>query len=137
MSDEKHDPAREPALRTFLDHVDVVVTVHGYGRQGYWTRLLLGGGNRRLAAHCAGHLRARLPAYEVVDDLAAIPKELRGQHPANPVNLPPAGGVQLELPPRVRGTSPLWGDWEGPELNPHTQALVDGLAGAAKAWATG
>jgi phage replication-related protein YjqB (UPF0714/DUF867 family) len=131
------DPDASPSLRAFIDHVDVVVTVHGYGRQGFWTRLLLGGGNRQLAGHVAGHLRGRLPAYEIVDDLDAIPKELRGRHPANPVNLPPGGGVQLELPPRVRGTSPLWGDWEGPGLNPHTQALVDGLAEAARTWPKG
>ena len=51
--------------------------------------------------------------------------------PSNPVNLPPGGGVQLELPPRVRGTSPLWWDWEGPGLTPHTEPLVEGLAAAA------
>ena len=33
--------------------------------------------------------------------------ELRGLHPSNPVNVPPGGGVQLELPPRVRGLGPV------------------------------
>jgi len=28
------DPAHSPALATFLDHVDVVITIHGYGRKG-------------------------------------------------------------------------------------------------------
>ena len=37
-------------LDGFLDHVDVVVTVHGYGRDGMFTSLLLGGRNRDLAA---------------------------------------------------------------------------------------
>ena len=37
-------------LDAFLDHVDVVVTVHGYGRDGMFTSLLLGGRNRALAA---------------------------------------------------------------------------------------
>ena len=32
------------------------------------------------------HLRAGLPGYTVVDDLDAIPRELRGVHRANPVN---------------------------------------------------
>ena len=26
------------------------------------------------------------------------------------------GGVQLELPPRVRGLGPVWADWNGPGL---------------------
>jgi len=116
------------ALGAFLDHVDIVITVHGYGRMGLWATLLLGGTNRELATHVGGHLRNHLPAYEIRTELEEIPKELRGQHPLNPVNLPPRGGVQLELPPRIRGTSPLFWDWEGPELNPHSQALVDALA---------
>jgi phage replication-related protein YjqB (UPF0714/DUF867 family) len=119
------------ALGAFLDHVDIVITVHGYGRMGLWATLLLGGTNRELATHVGGHLRSHLPAYEIRTELEEIPKELRGQHPLNPVNLPPRRGVQLELPPRIRGTSPLFWDWEGPELNPHSQALVDALALAA------
>ena len=53
------DPAVSPALARFLDHVDVVVTIHGFGREGYWATLLLGGQNRELADHVGGHLRAR------------------------------------------------------------------------------
>jgi phage replication-related protein YjqB (UPF0714/DUF867 family) len=64
----------------------------------------------------------------------AIPKELRGLHAANPVNLPRQQGVQIELPPRVRGSSALWADWEGPGRVPHTQQLIDGLAAAATTW---
>lgn len=128
------DPAVSPALQSFLDHVDIVVTVHGFGRQGYFTSLLLGGRNRELAHHVGGHLREVLPAYDIVTDLDEIPRDLRGQHSANPVNLPRLQGVQIELPPRVRGSSPLWWDWEGPGLTPHTQALVDGLAAAATSW---
>jgi phage replication-related protein YjqB (UPF0714/DUF867 family) len=128
------DPAASPRLRAFLDHVEVVVTVHGYGRAGLWTSLLLGGTNRELAEHTGRALRQALPAYDVVDDLDRIPKELRGLHPRNPVNLPVAAGTQLELPPRVRGTSPLWWDWEGTEPCPHTRRLIDGLANAATGW---
>jgi hypothetical protein len=54
----------------------------------------------------------------------------------NPVNLPPQQGVQIELPPRVRGTTPLFWDWEGPGLTPHTQALVEGLVDAVTTWPT-
>ncbi|HMC67704.1 MAG TPA: poly-gamma-glutamate hydrolase family protein, partial [Mycobacteriales bacterium] len=102
-------PADSERLAAFLDHVDVAVAVHGYGAEGYWTTLLLGGGNRLLAAHVGSALRAELDphGYDVIDDLEAIPPRLRGVHRDNPVNLPRAGGVQLELPPRVRGTSPL------------------------------
>jgi hypothetical protein len=42
--------------------------------------------------------------------------------------------VQIELPPRARGSSPLWWDWEGDGLVPHTEALIAGLADAALAW---
>jgi phage replication-related protein YjqB (UPF0714/DUF867 family) len=122
------------SLADFLDHVEVVITVHGYGRRGLFTTMLLGGGNRDLAAHVAPHLRRALPAYLVEDDIEQIPKELRGLHPKNPVNAPRNSGVQLELPPRVRGTSPLWWDWEGPHPTPHTAALIDGLVNAATTW---
>jgi phage replication-related protein YjqB (UPF0714/DUF867 family) len=128
------DPLHSPQLAAFLDHIDVAITVHGYGREGYWTTLLLGGGNRTLADHVGAHLRAALPAYEIATELERIPLPLRGLNPRNPVNLPQGGGVQLELPPRVRGTSPLWWDWDGPGLNPHTEALIDGLAAAARTW---
>jgi len=130
----KVDPAHSEGLQAFLDHVDVVVTVHGYGREGYWATLLLGGSNRALAEHVGGHLRGYLPAYEIATELERIPKELRGLHPLNPVNLPTQGGAQLELPPRVRGSSPLWWDWEGPGPTPHTEALISGLAEAATTW---
>lgn len=128
------DPAQSSALASFIDHVEVVVTVHGFGRTGYWATLLVGGANRVLAEHVAGPLRRRLPAYEIATDLDRIPAQLRGLHPANPVNLPRGGGAQIELPPRVRGTTPLFWDWEGPGLNPHTESLVEGLAEAALTW---
>lgn len=124
-------PDGSTVLRDFLDHVSTVITVHGFGRRSLLTSVLLGGRNRELARHVAGHLRAHLPAYDIVDDLDHIPVELRGVHERNPVNLPPGGGVQVELPPRARGSSPLWWDWEG-DLVPHTRALIDALAAAAR-----
>lgn len=128
-------PSESDVLASFIDHVEIVVTVHGFGRRALMTSLLLGGQNRELARHLAPHLRRSLPAYEVLDDLDAIPKELRGIHDRNPVNLPPGKGVQIELPPRVRGSSPMWWDWEG-GLTPHTEALIDGLAAGAGSWLT-
>ena len=123
-----------PMLADFLSHVEVVITVHGYGRQGFFTSLLLGGRNRDLADLLGGHLRASLPAYRIITELDEIPGELRGQHEENPVNKPTMSGVQLELPPRVRGSSPLWWDWEGPGLVPHAERLIDALAATARAW---
>jgi phage replication-related protein YjqB (UPF0714/DUF867 family) len=127
-------PAASPSLRRFVDHVDVTVALHGYGREGWWTSLLLGGTNRALAAHIERHLAPALPDYRIVADIDAIPKELRGLHPRNPVNLPVGGGVQVELPPRVRGTTPHWRDWEGPGHCPPVEALVAALADAVTAW---
>ncbi len=119
------DPAESPALGQFLGHVAVVLSVHGYGRDGLFTTLLLGGGDRALAGQVAGHLRSALPGYTVEDDLATIPKALRGLHPDNPVNRT-GGGVQIELPPRIR--------LQGPNADPAArQALVAGLAAAALA----
>ena len=51
-------------LAEFLDHVDIAISLHGYGRIGRGTQLLAGGSNRALAAHLAGHLD--LPGYQVV-----------------------------------------------------------------------
>lgn len=125
---------QSPLLDTFLSHVDIVITVHGFGRKGFFTSLLLGGRNRRLAEHLGGILRTRLPAYRIIDELEEIPQNLRGLHQDNPVNVVEHAGVQLELPPRVRGASPMWWDWEGPGLTPHTESLIDALAQAASTW---
>jgi phage replication-related protein YjqB (UPF0714/DUF867 family) len=122
------------ALDEFIDHVDVVVTVHGYGRWGRFTSLLLGGGNRALATTVGAALVEALPDYEIVTELDDIPRELRGLHPANPVNLPRHGGVQLELPPRVRGLGPKWAHWTSPDPVPPMAALIDALAAVAAAW---
>jgi phage replication-related protein YjqB (UPF0714/DUF867 family) len=127
-------PEQSPALAAFLDHVELAVAVHGFGRQGYFTSLLLGGSNRELAGDMGRRLRARLGHYDVIDDSDAIPADLRGLHPDNPVNRPRRGGAQIELCPRVRGMGPFWEGW-GPGPNPHTAALVDVLAEAATAWA--
>lgn len=125
---------QSPLLNEFLSHVNIVITVHGFGRAGFFTSLLLGGRNRRLAAHVGERLRHHLPAYRIIDDIDEIPGNLRGQHQDNPVNVVEHAGVQLELPPRVRGSSPLWWDWEGPGLTPHTESLITALAESATSW---
>lgn len=128
----RYDPADSPRLAEFLDHVDVGVSLHGYGRIGRSTELLVGGRNRSLAVHLARNVR--IPGYRLVTDLAAIPRELRGQHPDNPVNRPARGGAQLELSARVRGISPrspLPGD-DG--LTAPAWELIEGLVAAARSW---
>ncbi|OBI79833.1 poly-gamma-glutamate hydrolase family protein [Mycobacterium sp. E740] len=119
-------------LAEFLDHVDVAVSLHGYGRVGRSTQLLAGGSNRELAGHLARHVV--VPGYEVVTDLDAIPRELRGLHPDNPVNRVRGGGAQLELTPRVRGISPRSQLPSDDGLTPATSALIRGLVATANSW---
>lgn len=131
------DPQHSAALAAFMDHVDVVITIHGYGRRRLRRHLLLGGRNRDLALHIAGHLRAGLPRrYRVLDDLEAIPRELRGQHVRNPVNRPPSGGVQIELPPSIRWNLREWGwsDHEGVSRTADVGRLIDSLSEAVASW---
>lgn len=138
------DPAQSEKLASFLDHCDVVVAIHGFGMHRRWTDLLFGGSNRTLAEHLALHVRRALPAYRVIDDLDQIPRRLRGLHPDNPCNRTRGGGVQIELPPRVRGLTPMALHYPGPTRPPaerpiprfgHTQDLIEGLVNGAQAWA--
>jgi phage replication-related protein YjqB (UPF0714/DUF867 family)/gamma-glutamylcyclotransferase (GGCT)/AIG2-like uncharacterized protein YtfP len=119
-------------LAEFLDHVDVAVSLHGYGRLGRSTQLLAGGRNRALAEHLARHVV--VPGYQIITDLDAMPRELRGLHPDNPVNRVRGGGTQLELTPRVRGISPRSGLPGDDGLTPATSALVHGLVATAHSW---
>lgn len=126
-------------LAAVIDHVDVVCTIHGYGRDIDKQHLLLGGQNRALASHLAGHLKTRLPAhYPVITELEQIPKELRGIHRRNPVNLPRHQGVQLELPPGVRWNREArdWADADGLEHTDEVRGVIDALAETARDWMT-
>jgi phage replication-related protein YjqB (UPF0714/DUF867 family) len=116
------NPSLSPALSAFLDHVEVVVSVHGYGRRGYSNAVLIGGLNRELATRAAVVLRAAVPSHRFIDELDAIPPTLRGVHPDNPVNLTRRGGIQIELPPTLR-------DGEGAITD--RDALVSALASLA------
>lgn len=119
----RYDPALSDGLRAFLASIDIVISVHGFGgvrdADDRWTTALLGGTNRELAVDLAGALTQALPQYRWIADLDSMPRHLRGLHPANPVNRVAQGGVQLELPPRVRRSGP---DYD---------ALVIALAGVA------
>lgn len=132
LSSARYLAEESERLAEFLAHVEVAVSLHGYGRIGRSTELLAGGRHRELAAHLATHVS--IPGYRVITDLEDIPRELRGMHPDNPVNRVRGGGAQLELPSRVRGLSPrspLPGD-DG--LSPATSALIQGLVAAARTW---
>jgi phage replication-related protein YjqB (UPF0714/DUF867 family) len=124
-----------PALKSFVEHVEIVVSLHGYGglrsSDDRWTTVLVGGGNRPLALELAASLRVALPQYTWLDEIDLIPAHLRGVHPDNPVNGPSGGGVQLELPPRVRGYGHYWRDFTGPGWPSHTVALIETLTAFA------
>ena len=124
-------PAHSYDLRRFVEHCEVVITVHGFGRQGHWDDLLLGGQNRVLADHAGAIMRETLPErYNVVTDIDAIPKSLRGLHPDNPVNQPVEAGMQLELPPGIRGLTPAADKFPAPF--PHLELLIEALARSAR-----
>ncbi len=155
----KMSPDDSDVLATFLAHVDVVVSIHGFGVASLWQAkkralesgddrhlvfahdlpytpdraLLLGGSNRGLAADIAAQLRDTLRGYHPVDDLPLIPRQLRGLHPRNPVNLPKAGGVQIECCPDVRGLGQSWWGKGTPEAPhpPETDCLIEALAAVA------
>lgn len=129
------NPRSSPVLAAFVAHVDIVIAIHGYGRDGLWTSLLLGGTNRNLASDVAQVLVPSLPGYTIIDDLETIPKELRGLHPQNPVNLPRLGGVQIELPPRIRGLTPGAASMERIDgrIAP-TNDLISALVDAVSTW---
>jgi phage replication-related protein YjqB (UPF0714/DUF867 family) len=128
-------PDESEQLTAFVEHVEVVIAVHGYGRDGLWTSLLLGGQNRDLARHLGDHLRAELPDFVVLDHLDAIPNDLAGQHRDNPVNIPKLAGVQLELPPRVRGLTPHAVTMDRTDGRIEwTNALIRALTIAATTW---
>jgi phage replication-related protein YjqB (UPF0714/DUF867 family) len=141
LTSRLHDPAESVQLQTFLAHVDVAISVHGFGRDGFalWIDhdgrlviepygpvvrgrqtgplrgIILGGLNARLL-HAARQLFGqRFAGYQVADERVRL-----GFHPENPVNLPWAHGVQVELPPGLRGI----GDF-GDILVPQDDGIVN------------
>jgi phage replication-related protein YjqB (UPF0714/DUF867 family) len=119
----RYDPEQSAELQAFVSHVDAVISVHGFGglrdADDRWTTALLGGTNRELAHVLGDALDRALPQYRWVRELEEMPAHLRGIHPSNPVNRVRDGGVQIELPPRVRRAGP---DYD---------ALVSALAAGA------
>ena len=124
-----------PALHEFFEHVDVVVTVHGYGRDGMFTSLLLGGRNRELAAVLGA-------------ELAAGPARLRDRHrprgdpsrAARPAprttrsTCRPTAACRSSCRRASAGSARAGPDWTGDGFVPPAAALVDALALVATSW---
>ena len=110
----QYDPGASEQLATFLGHVDVAVSVHGFGRRHLERTVLVGGASDGLAAEMSRRLRSATSLNVLTGD--EIPRGLKGRHPANPVNLTRGGGVQLELSHSCR-------------YAPHVEPLVDAISG--------
>lgn len=124
LTSRLHDPDQSVRLRAFLEHVSVAISVHGFGRDGFalWLDpgrglaiepygpavrgrqtgplrgIIVGGRNTELLDAARDLFRQRFVGYHVADERIRL-----GFHPENPVNLPSAHGVQVELPPGLRG----------------------------------
>ena len=135
-----HKPDHSAHLRAFLEYVDVAISVHGFGRDGFavWLDpdrglivepygpavlgkqtgplrgIILGGLNPQLLDTARELFQRRFAGYHVADERVRL-----GFHPHNPVNLPAAHGVQVELPPGLRGI----GDF-GETLVPRRDGVV-------------
>jgi phage replication-related protein YjqB (UPF0714/DUF867 family) len=146
LTSRLHDPDHSARLRTFLAHVDVAISLHGFGREGFalWCDpdiglvvepygpklrgkqtgplrgIIVGGLNAPLLDAARTLFHARFPGYHVADERVRL-----GFHPDNPVNLPSAQGVQVELPPGLRGI----GDF-GETLVPRQDGIVSELVAA-------
>jgi phage replication-related protein YjqB (UPF0714/DUF867 family) len=140
LTSRLHDPGHSSHLRSFLGHVAIAISLHGYGRDGfYWEAdpsrglivepygpalrgrqtgplrgIIVGGRNPDLLDAARRLFTDRFEGYRVADERLRL-----GFHPDNPVNLPSAHGVQIELPPGLRGI----GDF-GDELEPARDGIV-------------
>ena len=137
LSSKYFDPNQSSKLGQFLERIDTVISIHGYGKEDDFWALLLGGSNRELAYHLAGSLREVLPEeYRVVDQIDSIPPPLRGVHPDNPVNFPINGGVQIEIPPGLRWNREhnFWSDADGTPRSEDLNKLIEGLVSGINTW---
>ncbi len=146
LTSRLHDPAHSKRLRAFLEHVDVAISVHGFGRDVFalWVDpehglvidpygpalrgsqtaplrgIIVGGLNTELLHAARRLLHERFAGYHVADERVRL-----GFHPENPVNLPSAHGVQVELPPGLRGI----GDF-GERFAPSQEGVVTEVVAA-------
>ena len=124
LTSRRHDPSQSEQLWAFLRHVKIAISIHGFGRDGFSWRsdglhglsvepygpvlrgrqtgplrgVIVGGLNADLLDVTRQLFSDRFEGYHVADERIRL-----GFHPNNPVNLPSAQGVQVELPPGLRG----------------------------------
>jgi phage replication-related protein YjqB (UPF0714/DUF867 family) len=146
LTSRLHDPHHSTQLRAFLQHVDIAISVHGFGREGFavWIDpergfmiepygpalqgrqtgplrgMIVGGQNADLLQHARALLHDRFDGFHVADERLRL-----GFHPKNPVNLPAAHGVQIELSPGLRGIGHY-----GERLVPQPDEVVADLVAA-------
>ena len=140
LTSRLHDPGDSDRLQAFLAHVGIAISVHGYGRDGFYIEvdsvggvviepygpalrgrqsgplrgLIVGGRNAALVDAARRLFDDRFSGYHVADERVRL-----GFDPKNPVNLPSSHGVQVELPPGLRGI----GDF-GEQLVPSHDEMV-------------
>ena len=152
LTSRLHDPDHSAHLRAFLEHVEVAISLHGFGRDGFalWfdpdrgviiepygpavrgkqtgplRGIIVGGLNAQLLGEARELFHRHFAGYHVADERVRL-----GFHPDNPVNLPSAHGVQVELPPGLRGI----GDF-GETLVPRQDGVVNEMVAALVELAT-
>jgi phage replication-related protein YjqB (UPF0714/DUF867 family) len=146
LTSRRHNPDDSDRLRAFLLHVEIAISVHGFGRDGFALTadpvggvviepygpallgrqsgplrgIILGGRHTELLDAARRLLHDRFTGYHVADERIRL-----GFDPKNPVNLPSSHGVQVELPPGLRGI----GDF-GDQLVPREDGMVTEVIGA-------
>jgi phage replication-related protein YjqB (UPF0714/DUF867 family) len=108
-----------PLVMQFVNHVNMAISIHGHGRNERCA--YVGGLHQAMVSQFVEVAQADLSHYEWIFDPESIPPEIRGRNPHNIVNLPPARGMQLELPKDLRRTKPTP---DGGKLEPTGDALV-------------
>jgi phage replication-related protein YjqB (UPF0714/DUF867 family) len=108
-----------PLVCRFLNHVNTAIAIHGHGRGQKCA--YVGGLHRGMVLAFVELARSALPQYEWISDPEIIPPRIRGRNPNNIVNLPPAQGMQLELPKELRQ---IKSTLDGESFEPAGDALV-------------
>lgn len=100
VTSSRIDPRKSSALETFIRHVDIGISIHGYWED--WDAIFLGGRNQDVKRIVAAELARSFPNYGIVTNLDRIPRYMRGSKKENIINRPNFYGVQVELPPYMR-----------------------------------